>query len=407
MREFDFNLSYERKGRAEMISRRWKDNIVKTGIYICAAFSVVILAVIVGFILIKGIPKLSIDFLTHNYEDKTTYVTLTGKASVGSEILGDQLISDDYGITLAVNQEGLSVEKIASDSPLKSGVDGTGAVYGIKKGDIITKLGSLSVDRELKDNIDKEELLQEAVKVLDTEDNLRIKVVRKGGGIWPMIVTTLYMIGLSLLIAAPVGILAAVYLNEYAKKGKMITLIHFAIENLAGIPSIIYGLFGSLVFVQMMKLQYSLLAGALTISIILLPTIISTTEETLKTIPKTYRESSLGLGATKLQTVTRVVLPNAISGILVAVLLSIGRIVGESAALLLTAGTVSQIPSRLMGNSASGATLTIKAYMLMKEENDLSTACGIGVILLAIVIILNVSSKLLSGYFMKKKGEKA
>lgn len=390
-----------------MISRRWKDNIVKAGIYICAAFSVVILAVIVGFILIKGIPKLSIDFLTHNYEDKTTYVTVTGKAVAGNGILGDKLVSDTYGITLGVTDEGLLVEKIAGNSLLKSGVDGTGAVYGIKKDDIITKLGSLSVDRELKDNIDKDELLQKAVKVLDTEDNLRIKVVRKGGGIWPMIVTTLYMIGLSLIIAGPIGILAAVYLNEYAKKGKMITLIHFAIENLAGIPSIIYGLFGSLVFVQMMKLQYSLLAGALTISIILLPTIISTTEETLKTIPKTYRESSLGLGATKLQTVTRIVLPNAISGILVAVLLSIGRIVGESAALLLTAGTVSQIPSRLMGNSASGATLTIKAYMLMKEENDLSTACGIGVILLAIVILLNVSSKLLSGYFMKKKGEKA
>ena len=184
------------------------------------------------------------------------------------------------------------------------------------------------------------------------------------------------------------------------------TIIHFAIENLAGIPSIIYGLFGSLVFVQTIKLQYSILAGALTVSIILLPTIITTTEETLKTIPKTYRESSLGLGATKLQTITKVVLPNAISGILVAILLSIGRIVGESAALLLTAGTVAQIPERLYGNSASGATLTIKAYMLMKEENDLSTACAIGVILLVIVIVINMSSKLVTKYFLNK-GEKA
>lgn len=115
----------------------------------------------------------------------------------------------------------------------------------------------------------------------------------------------------------------------------------------------------------------------------------------------------MGLGATKLQTVSRVVLPNAISGILVAVLLSIGRIVGESAALLLTAGTVAQIPSRLFGNSASGATLTIKAYMLMKEENDLTTACAIGVILLLIVIIINVCSKLVTKYFFNNKGEQA
>lgn len=390
-----------------MISRQWKDNIAKAGIYISAAFSVVILAIIIGFIMVKGIPKISVGFLTHNYEDKTTYVTLQQRADGTTTVLNDQLLSDTYGITLSVNDEGLVVERIASDSPLKQGVDGTGAVYAVKTGDIITKLGNFSVDRELKNNTDTQEILTMSARTLDTEDNLKIKVVRKGGGILPMIVTTIYMIGLSLLIAGPIGILAAVYLNEYAKKGKMMTVIHFAIENLAGIPSIIYGLFGSLVFVQMMQLQYSLLAGALTISIILLPTIITTTEETLKTIPKTYRESSLGLGATQLQTVMRVVLPNAISGILVAILLSVGRIVGESAALLLTAGTVSQIPSRLFGNSASGATLTIKAYMLMKEENDLSTACGIGVILLAIVILLNVSSKLVTRYFMNKQGEKA
>lgn len=146
------------------------------------------------------------------------------------------------------------------------------------------------------------------------------------------------------------------------------TTIHFAIENLAGIPSIIFGLFGNLFFVKICHMQYSILAGALTLSIILLPTIITTTEEALKAIPKTYRESSLGLGATRLQTIARVVLPNALPGILVAVILSIGRIVGESAALLLTAGTVASIPKALVGNSASGATLTIKMYTLMKEK---------------------------------------
>ena len=130
------------------------------------------------------------------------------------------------------------------------------------------------------------------------------------------------------------------------------------------------------------------------------PTIITTTEETLKTVPDKYREFSLGLGATKLQTVYKVVLPNAIPGILVAIILSIGRIVGESAALLLTAGTVAQMPKALKGNSASGATLTIKAYTLMKEENDLTTACAIGIVLLALIIVLNCLSKMITNRFM-------
>lgn len=390
------------------MSRQVKDNVIKGLIYASSAFTVLILAVIIGFILIQGIPRIDIDFLTNSYEDKTTYVTVLEITDGTVEIQGNQCISEALGVVLSVGEEGLVIEKIEKNSLLKAGVDGTGAVYELKKGDIITKLGSCQVERELKKGTSAKEILDESAKAIqENTGKMRVKVVRKGGGIVPMIVTTIYMIGLSLLIAGPVGILSAIYLNEYAKRGKMLTLIHFAIENLAGIPSIIYGLFGSLVFVQMMKLQYSILAGALTVSIILLPTIITTTEETLKTIPKTYRESSLGLGATKLQTITKVVLPNTISGILVAVLLSIGRIVGESAALLLTAGTVAQIPSRLYGNSASGATLTIKAYMLMKEENDLTTACGIGVILLFIVIVINVASKLVTKYFLNRKGEKA
>ncbi len=391
-----------------MMSRQIKDNIIKALIYAASAFSVVILVIIIGFVLIKGIPRIDMDFLTNSYEDKTTYVTVGEVTAAEAEIEDSKCISETLGVVLSVGEEGLVIEKIEKDSLLKNGVDGTGAVYGLKKDDIITRLGSYNVERELRNGVAPEEVLEESAKAIgDNTGAMKIKVVRKGGGIVTMVVTTIYMIGLSLVIAGPVGILAAVYLNEYARKGKMMTLIHFAIENLAGIPSIIYGLFGSLVFVQMLKMQYSILAGALTVSIILLPTIITTTEETLKTIPKTYRESSLGLGATKLQTITRVVLPNAISGILVAILLSIGRIVGESAALLLTAGTVAQIPSRLFGNSASGATLTIKAYMLMKEENDLTTACAIGVILLLIVIVINVSSKLVTKYFLNNKGEKA
>ena len=219
-----------------------------------------------------------------------------------------------------------------------------------------------------------------------------------------MLVSTIYIILLSLVIAAPIGISSAIYLNEYAKRGRILSLIRFAIQNLAGIPSIIYGLFGMLLFVQIAKMEYSILAGALTLSILLLPTIISTTEEALKEIPKAYRESSFGLGATKLQTIRRIILPGALPGILVAMILSIGRIVGESAALIWTAGTVAQIPVGLVGGKASAATLTTKMYWLIKETADLSTASSIAVVLLVLIIALNIASKMITRVFLKKRG---
>lgn len=355
-----------------------KDKMTQGAVYASAGFTVMILVVIIGFILIKGAPGINLHFLTSDYEDKTTYVTLVSGIHADAVKAGEV---SELGVTLEEDEAGeLTVAGITSDSPLKSGVNPKGEPYPVKKGDQITKA----------ENVD--------------ETTLKLKVVRPGGGIVPMVVTTLYMIGLSLFIAAPISIMAAIYLIEYAKPGRLMSTIHFAIENLAGIPSIIYGLFGSLFFVKVCQLQYSILAGALTLSIILLPTIITTTEESLKAVPRTYRESSLGLGATRLQTITKVVLPNALPGILVAVLLSIGRIVGESAALLLTAGTVAQIPGALFGNSASGATLTIKMYTLMKEENDLTTACAIGIVLLVIIIAINFASKMVTKKLLQKKG---
>lgn len=395
-----------------MLSRNAKDNIIKGFIYFSAVSTVAVLAVIIGFIIIKGFPGLSIDFLTRGYEDKTTYVMTS---LIDGEAAGENN-SEGYvarlGITLKFDEEnGLVITEIDKASPIKEAVDTNGEKYAVKTGDALTKIGSYKVSNEMEeidieDETAQAEFVKAAVEVINSQEDseIRLKIVRLGGGIVPMAVTTLYMILLSLLIAGPVGILSAVYLNEYAKPGRIMTVIHFAIENLAGIPSIIYGLFGSLFFVQVCGMQYSILAGAMTVSIILLPTIISTTEETLKAIPRTYRESSLGLGATKLQTISRVVLPNALPGILVAILLSIGRIVGESAALLLTAGTVAQIPKALFGNSASGATLTIKAYTLMKEENDLTTACAIGIVLLAIIIAINFASKAVTKRFLAKKG---
>ena len=234
--------------------------------------------------------------------------------------------------------------------------------------------------------------LQEIAQLVDDGGStLKLKVVNPGGGIFSNIITTLYMVFLSLIIALPIGILAAIYMTEYAKPGRLVNAIRFATECLSGIPSIIFGLFGMAFFVVALKFQISLLSGSLTVAIILLPVIIRSTEEALKTVPVSYREGSLALGATKLQTVFKVVLPSAVPGIVTAVLLSIGRVIGESAALLLTAGTVAQIPGTLF---SPGSTLTVQAYYVAKEEGNIELACAIGIVIVLIVIVLNILSRL-------------
>lgn len=219
------------------------------------------------------------------------------------------------------------------------------------------------------------------------------------GGILPMIMTTVYMVLVSILVATPIGILAAVYLQEYAKQGKLVRVIRFATECLAGIPSIVYGLFGGIFFVVALKLQYSILSGGLTVAIIILPTIIRSTEEALKTVPDGYREASLALGSTKFQTLYKVVLPSAIPGILSGVILSVGRVVGESAAILLTAGTVAQMPGGIFDSARN---LTVHAYLLTKEKGDIASAASIGIVLIFIVLFLNTVAK-----FVAKKLNKA
>ncbi|MEG0051363.1 MAG: phosphate ABC transporter permease PstA [Terrisporobacter sp.] len=210
------------------------------------------------------------------------------------------------------------------------------------------------------------------------------------GGIFPMVVSTVYMVLISIGIATPIGILSAIYLHEYAKKGKIVEIIRFATECLSGIPSIIYGLFGGIFFVVTLKMQYSIISGALTVAIIILPVIIRTTEEALKTVPNEYREGSLAMGATKFQTLYKVILPSALSGILSGVILSIGRVIGESAAILLTAGTVANMPTSVFD---SARTLTVHSYLLTKEMGDISGAATVGVVLIVIVLALNTLAK--------------
>jgi phosphate transport system permease protein len=212
------------------------------------------------------------------------------------------------------------------------------------------------------------------------------KPVKGYTGILPMIVSTLMLIGLTLVISTPVGIGSAIYLVEYSRPGRLVNTIRFATETLSGIPSILYGLFGFIFFVAALQLKYSILSGALTLSIMVLPTVVRTTEEALKAVPDSYREGSLALGASKLRTISRVILPCAIPGILTAVILSIGRIVGETAAVYLTAGYVPNIPSSIM---RSGRTLSVHLYTLAKEGISFEQAYATATILVIIVAIIN------------------
>ena len=212
----------------------------------------------------------------------------------------------------------------------------------------------------------------------------------------PALINTVVMTLLSLLIAVPFGIFSAIFLVEYAGKGnKFIEVIRLTTETLSGIPSIVYGLFGMMFFVNTLKWGFSVLAGAFTLSIMILPLIMRQTEEALKAVPDSYREGSFGLGAGKLRTVFRIVLPSAVPGILAGVILAIGRIVGETAALIYTAGTVAQVPKNVLG---SGRTLAIHMYMLSSEGLYMNQAYATAVILLVLVVAINT----LSGVVAKK-----
>lgn len=212
----------------------------------------------------------------------------------------------------------------------------------------------------------------------------------------PSIINTFLMTALSLLIAAPIGIFSAVYLVEYAKRGnRFVKIIRITAETLSGIPSIVYGLFGMLFFVVTLGWDYSLLSGAFTLAIMILPLIMRTTEEALNSVPDTYREGSFGLGAGRLRTVFRIVLPSAVPGILAGIILSVGRIVGETAALIFTAGTVAKIPTSLMDSTR---TLSVHMYNLSKEGLHFDQAYATAVVLLLVVIVINW----LSGFVAKK-----
>lgn len=222
-------------------------------------------------------------------------------------------------------------------------------------------------------------------------------------GILPDLLNTLYIVIATLLIVLPLGVGAAIYLTEYATNRRIIGVIEYAAETLSGIPSIIYGLVGMLFFCQFLNMKTSLLAGALTLVIMNLPTIMRTTQESLKTVPQSYREGAFGLGAGKWRVIRTVVLPGCVDGVITGCILSIGRILGESAALLFTAGFAHALNGFFDGLSSAGATLTVALYVYAKEQGQFDVAFAIAAILMLLTLLINGAAMLVERYFRRKR----
>lgn len=224
-------------------------------------------------------------------------------------------------------------------------------------------------------------------------------------GILPDIFNTLYIILAVLLIVLPIGVGSAIYLSEYAKNKRVVGMIEYATETLSGIPSIIYGLVGMLFFCQVLKLRTSLIAGALTLVIMNLPTVMRVTQESLKTVPNSYREGAFGLGASKWRVIRTVVLPECISGVVSGCVLTVGRIIGESAALLFTAGFAHALNDILSGLASPGATLTVALYVYAKEQGEFEVAFAIAAILIILTLIINLIAEFIEYYFKRRRNK--
>ena len=222
-------------------------------------------------------------------------------------------------------------------------------------------------------------------------------------GILPDIMNTLYIILAALIFVIPLGVGSAIYLTEYARNKKVVGLIEYAAETLSGIPSIIYGLVGMLFFCTFLNLKTSLLAGALTLVIMNLPTVMRTTQESLKTVPQSYREGAFGLGAGKWRVIRTVVLPGCVDGVITGCILSVGRILGESAALLFTAGFAHELYGLFEGLSSSGSTLTVALYFYAKEQGEFEIAFAIAAILMIITLLINITDTIVSQHFKKRR----
>ncbi len=397
------------------ISRKKKDNIMKSVVYAISSFAILIFVAILFYIVTTGGNLISWDLITGDYENINTDVYVKEVATTFTkpgDIESGEYFSTSWGIVFKddKNKEGHSivvVEYVDIDSPFKNAIDKnseTEKFIELKKG--ITIQTAFLYDSDGKMLVAQSKYGAKNVQeIFDTAQSIDSVTIQKtGGGIRGSIITTLYLIILTLLIAIPFGVFTAIYLNEYAKRNKLNKLLRTLIETLTGIPSIIYGLMGAAVFIPFANGVFgtgggSIISGAFTMAIILLPVIIKSTEEALKIIPNDVRNASLALGASKTQTTFKVVLPSATPGILTGVLLGVGRIIGESAALIYAIGAVIKDDISITGRSS---TLSVHIWTVMGgEEPNFELASAIALIILFVVIILSILVKIIARKFNK------
>jgi len=379
-----------------MKKRKKSDLLITTLIWLAAAATAGILIIIVGFIFSNGWSLISTEFLIRDANDTLRIVYFESDSPATYHIDDDLLVIESAGLTLELDENyGIRINNVTSNSPSRNAVDNADQVFPIRRGQVLEGVNE--------DRVDTSTTLAELADMFDGYSEFTLRVRQLGGGVFPMMVSTVMLIFTTLAIATPISILAAIYMALYAKQGRIVNLIRFAIEILAGLPSVVHGLFGMLFFTRMLGLGTSILAGALTMTILLLPIMIRSTEEALKTVPVSYREASFGLGANKIQTIRKVILPSALPGITVGIILSIGRIVGESAALLFTVGTFARLPINPASGNLSiletGATMTLRAFIEVQEFGNVEMASAIGIVILVIVFTLNLFSKLITKKF--------
>ena len=398
--------------------RKLIDGVLQTFTFLFSSVSFLTLGAILVFLFNQGWGLLNVDLITYNYESNVYLATIEdfdkpGKYPVTESLDAGIFYSEKWGIGVEegldlLGQPSIVIAYLHPNSPFITLINKSSVgpeTFPLLKEYLISKISyndrSTSLARRGAERL---------IADLESSNSIyELEVTTKGGGIRGSIITTLWLIGLTLVIALPIGIGAALYLNEYAPKNRFTQTIRSFIEILTGVPSIIFGLLGLAVFVPLVvsltantsapATGGNLISGAMTLAVILLPVIIRTTEESLRVVPNDYRYASLALGASKTQTTFKVVVPNAIPGILASTLLAIGRIVGESAALIFAVGSIIRDEITLTDKSTS---LAVHIYSLMTDEPaNIALSSTIAMIILLIVFVLNLAIKFISFRFMK------
>ena len=397
-----------------MKNRKLFDVLRNASTYISTVFSVVILFGILIYVFSNGFKNISFKFITSDYNETLNNVTVSKTEEVFTNPeIDNAYFSSAYGISLkdsktVAGDACVEVVYVASNSPFNHlKISSNGENYKISVGETLDVL--IGETEDLRDvYASANNGAEKFAKALDEASNITyLQCIKSGGGIRGSLITTIYLILLTLLFALPLGIGASIYLVLYAKEGKFKSIITNMIDSTSGIPSIIFGFVGMIVFIPFVstfshKTGFSILAGALTMTIVLLPVIVKTTSEALQVVPKDYMHASLALGASKTQTIFKVILPNALSGILTATLLSIGRIIGESAALIFVMGTSIEDNIRVLNGATS---LSLHIWSLTKAEvPNYSAACSISLIILVVVFLMSIFIKIINYRINKKRG---